>query len=322
MKKIFCLILCFMLSGFMAFSVSATSGCTIVGEMEGITYNEKNFVELESNNLLLIGEEYVPLDYKFESSNFEKHVDYIGVGMYKDCDYIIEASVEYGSVSRTVYYVREDKQEWANSFVKGNDASFMVTENTNAYVYKYLDEQKVSEWVDDKNAVIVSEKQLRFYTNHPVYITDSSKALRLQVGFVYENGEDYYFVKYSDYDNSSLYEDGSIAELNKAYKLGDNEYKNALKEIYSENALEEVNETAAESYQDFDNILNGVSELSLIVVIGLLFVLIPIAAIIISLILIYAKHVSYHYRGWLMAITIVAFAVLLCAVSFVLLIII
>lgn len=315
MKRIISLIFALLLVsslGFSAFAKSKT--CTIVGEMDSILYDGYMYYPIDDSDFYIESSDWDYWDYEFEDKNFEKRLEYVDISIPNEIDYIIEAVVNYGSSSEYIYYVRSDKQEWIDEFLEGKNASHIITYNNRAYVSRYLDIVKIEDWISEENKVSVTRKQMKFYYKHEVYTTDSTKALRLQVGDVYEDGEEFYFVRYSDYTEADLIGDGNYANLSVAYKLSDEEYIEKLKEEYSEYATETVDEALMEENEIIDNFLVGFTDVSLVVTLLLFFIMIPLAAIIVSLILLFVKNALLMYRGWLMAIVITAAVILLCSV--------
>lgn len=277
--------------------------CTIMGEMDSISYNGHTYYPIDNSDFFVSYGDWDYLDYEFDDKAFEKKIDYVDITLPKKTDYIIEAYITYGSVTETIYYIRSDKNEWMNGFLEGKNASYIITENSRAYVNRFLDYNKVENWLSEENKVSVSEKQFRFYAYHSVYITDENKEVRFPVGYVYENGEEFFFVKNDDFYDMEV-----------AYKMTDDTYIEELKETYSEDATETVDEEILQETETIDSILVGFTEFSLIVVIALFFILVPLAAIVLSAIFLFVKHASPIYRVWLKAVIIAAAVVLICSV--------
>ncbi len=289
---------------------------TINGEFESLTCNDgQTYYPIDNTDLYLEAYDREYLDYEFSDKNIEKKIQFVDVSVSEKSNYIIEVYIEYGSITEYMYFVRSDKKEWMDEFLKGKNASHIITENSRSWVDRYLDFEKVENWISEENKITVTAKQFRFFSCHSVYITDNSKEVRLQVGDVYENGEEFYFVRYSDYTKADLYGDGTYANLSVAYKLSDEAYIEEMKETYSEDATETVDEEIMQSDEKIEGILTGFTELSLIVMIVLFLVLIPLAAIVLSIIFLFVKHAAPMYRGWLKAIIITAVVVLVCSVT-------
>lgn len=304
MKRIISLICTLLLISSLSISALADEKtCTIMGEMDSISYNDYTYYPIDNTDFFVSYGDSDYLDYEFDDKDFEKKIDYVDVTLPKKTDYIIDAYITYGSVTETIYYVRSDKYKWMDEFLEGKNASYIITENSRAYVNRFLDYAKVEDWLSEENEVSVTSKQFRFYAYHSVYITDENKEVRFPVGYVYENGEEFFFVKNDDFSDLSV-----------AYKMSDDTYIEELKETYSEDATETVDEEILEENEMIDNILVGFTELSLIVMIVLFLVLIPLAAIVLSIIFLFVKHAEPMYRGWLKAIIITAAVVLACSV--------
>lgn len=313
MKKFISLIFALLLLSSLNISAFAESkACTIIGEMESISYDGYIYYRIDNDDFYTEGNDWEYLEYEFQDKAFQKRLDYVEILIPCGVNYIIEADIRHGSFSEYIYYVRSDKKEWMDGFLNGKNASHVITYNSNAYVNRYLDFEKIEKWISEENKVSVTAQQLKYCYVHAVYTTDNSKTLRLQVGDVYENGKEFYFVRYSDYSKADLFGNGTYANLSVAYKLSDKDYIEELKETYSEDATENVDEEILEGNEMVDGILNGFTEFSLIVIISMFFVIIPLAAIVVSFILLFVKHVSPIYRGWLKAIIVIAAIVVVC----------
>ncbi len=304
MKRIISLICTLLLISSLSISALADEKtCIIMGEMDSLSYNGYTYYPIENTDFFVSYGDSDYLEYEFDNKKFEKKLDYVDIAVPKKSDYIIEAYITYGSVTETIYYVRSDKNKWMEEFLGGKNASYIITENSRAYVNRFLDYAKVEDWLSEENKVSVTSKKFRFYAYHSVYITDENKEVRFPVGYVYENGEDFFFVKNDDFSDLSV-----------AYKLSDEAYIEEMKETYSEDATETVDEEIMQSDEKIEVILTGFTELSLIVMIVLFLVLIPLAAIVLSIIFLFVKHASPIYRVWLKAVIIAAAVVLICSV--------
>ena len=210
------------------------------------------------------------------------------------------------------YFVEKSHYDNVISLINGESADNYVTD-TGYYDSEYsLSAEQIDLWIKNGEKITDSTERFTDFDRQTLYSTDKGGAVRKESGLILRENDTYYLLYYKDYDRTFFYAGGNFAmdaDLTvTVYKLTDSELSANLSEFYD-----------TEPEDDLDWIIsNGLPDEVFFVITLIIFVLIPLAAIIIAIIALIKKKGNNPY---LLPLTVLIISAVTVIISYIIILI-
>ncbi len=290
--------------------------CYIKGDFNSIEFSGKTYIMFDEGNAYIAGDNYIDIYENFLDDSVEDKYDYIDVFYYSDYPYILHVDIETkDGKSVTKYFVDKSRYDGVSDAASGEGESGYITEGYYYSSEKTLSIERIFNWVNFSEKLYQAANTLSYDESYVLYATDLGGAVRREVGLILrDSNNEYYLVYYPDYSRNYFYADGSFAidsdELTTFYVLGNEEIAAELSEFY---------DTLPED--DLDWMINDEMPESVFFVITLIiFVLVPLAAIVFAVIMLLKQRMRDTYKLSLIALCVSSALIIICYAVFVILI--